>query len=686
MMNDNGKTAGILTAGERNLVDETKKTLKEGLKTLRESAGTGDVVAAWENVLRELCGFDSELFIVSTMGMLKAGKSSLVNLLARSRSASPTGYGSDTTLRPALVMQATQEKPEGEIEVWFENDPAGADGENGAAESRRKLLASVFDYLRGVAEEPKKARKASHALTSEKLEAVLCKPYGGQGNELPSEPLIVVVRVQRVEKSLLSDKVVVLDTPGLDSMNSEWTNSGWYHWLMAESDLLLFLQSSVAPLNQSAGTVIRKIKEENRRIPIWLIQNRMEAKHWMTEETQVEENEEQRGKALKNFENLGLKNPPQYTVNLGKATTAIFESEKIDPGKNLEKKDLEKDSGFGALEDAVKENLQNNAARQRRDNCANKVLAEYGNAEKLVEDFRRRKVEEASVQLDEKKKKIERAFKALENLFEPTKTPEGYRWTRIRDEDVRFDGGLFKFCGDEYEKAIDGTFGKDGVKVKELNDFKTRQLEDARRRVRGVRLDFCLEKISWSDGENGARQPLNSKISDAFKAFCTRIKDGNADAWETLKADWVERGSVDERIELGGEAGECFFRDYDSAGKTWCFFEKKRSAREAKDVLRGNKVEGKTLEDTLKAYFESEEKKARRGVAEWANNTLEKLARGFLKELDTRRRTEIERIDKEREAAERLKTRLDQVLEVLRSTRDKFAGGMKVGTEREGAR
>lgn len=677
MMNDNGKTAGILTAEERNLVKETKEKLEEGLKTLRESAGTGDVVAAWENVLRELRGFDSELFIVSTMGMLKAGKSSLVNLLARSRSASPTGYGSDTTLRPALVMQATLEKPEGEIEVWFENDPAGADGENGAAESRRKLLASVFDYLRGVAEEPKKARKASHALTSEKLEAVLCKPYGGQGNELPSEPLIVVVRVRRVKDSLLSDKVVVLDTPGLDSMNSEWTNSGWYHWLMAESDLLLFLQSSVAPLNQSAGTVIRKIKEENRRIPIWLIQNRMEAKHWMSEQTQQEENENQRGKALKNFENLGLKNPPQYTVNLGKATTAIFESEKIDPGKNLEKEDLEKDSGFGALEDAVKKNLQETAARQRRDNCANKVLVEYGNAEKLLENFRKEKVDEARERLEEKGKKIERAFETLENLFEPTKTPEGYRWTRIRPEDLRFDDGLFKFRGDEYGRMIDEAFGEDGVKVKQLNGFKARQLEDAEKHVRCVRLDLRPEKIFWSDGENGAKQSLNSKISEAFKEFCNRIKRGNAAALEALKADRVERGVVGERIALDGEAGECFFRDYDSAGKKFLFWwEKGRSAKEAKDVLRGNKVEGKTLEDTLKAYFEDEEKKARRGVAEWANKTLENLARDFLKKLEKRRDDELQKIRVDSDEAERLSARLKRALDVLSSTREKFFAGM----------
>lgn len=679
---NNNESCGILTAREREIVEKTKDELEHGRTILEKIPKSAEVVSAYGNILRELRGFDSELFIVSTMGMLKAGKSSLVNLLSRSKSASPTGYGSDTTLRPALVMQSRAEKPDGEIEVWFANSFADADDGDAesAARARRELLVSVFDYLRGVAPEPSEARRTSHPLTSEKLEAVLCKKHGGQGNELPSEPIIVIVRVPRAQDSLLSEKIVVLDTPGLDSMNSEWTNSGWYHWLMAESDLLLFLQSSVAPLNQSAGTVLRQIKEANRRIPIWLIQNRMEAKHWQPEEMQKDENERQRDNAAKNFKSFNLE-PINYTVNLGKATTAIFEAEKIDSEKKIDAETLRKDSGFDELEGDIKKSLQEHAARLRRGNCANKVLAEYENAEFRLEKFLREKVEDALAGLAGRENEIHAAFNALESLIEPTTTPDGLRWMRIRAEDVRFDDRAFMFSGDDYQNAVDRAFRDDGIKVEVLNEFKNQQLADAQKRVRDVRRSLLPEKIFWSDGENGAKQRLNSKISSAFRNFVEGIKGANGGAWVTLKAGLVERGVVGDRLELDGEAGKCSFRDYDSAGKKWCFFEKTRSAKEAKDVVRSGKVENKTLEDALKGYFDREVQKAREGVAAWANKELENLARDFLKKLEARRDDELRKVVADREEAERQGARLKRVLDVLRCTKEIFADEMGVGKD-----
>ena len=72
-------------------------------------------------VLNALAAFGAEFFVVSCIGMLKAGKSTLINLLARSKDASPTGFGFDTTLRPALITSSTE--PRGTIEVWLPNTP-----------------------------------------------------------------------------------------------------------------------------------------------------------------------------------------------------------------------------------------------------------------------------------------------------------------------------------------------------------------------------------------------------------------------------------------------------------------------------------------------------------------------------------------------------------------------------------
>lgn len=660
--------SGILTARERDVVENTKKKLAAGRKNLGGIAGTQELLARYDRISRELRGFDSELFIVTTMGMLKAGKSSLVNLLARSPYASPTGFGEDTTLRPALVMQTPEGKPNGEIEVWFENDITET------PEARRKILAEVFDYLREVAPQPQSAYPDSHPLTSEKLRRILCMSHGGKGNEIPKEPLLFVVRVPRDEASLLSKKIVVLDTPGLDSMNSEWTESGWYHWLMAESDLLLFLQSSVAPLNKEAGAVLREIREAKRDVPIWLIQNRMEAKHWQTETAQNDENDKQRETAVSQFEKFGMSRE-NYTVNLGKMCSVIFEQSKIDGGESRAEA-LKAESGFPELEKVIKENLDRNAARQRRRNCANKVLSEYDATEKSIEAFLEAQIRERTEELKKIEQALEGAYEELENLIEPTKTPRAKRMEKLKASEISVERiEVFRLCKDDYRKAPDQSFS-DGssYKVDKLNAFKRERCEEAERRVRATRLNLKTDDLDWAEeGNGGAKTRLREKIVGKFKAFLGSMPQ---ESWKLLDADGIGRGEVGEKIsDLAGETGECFFPDYSSAGRnkwTLGITKNARSRDDARKVIETTKDEGKTLEDTLEAYFKSEEEKVRNAVAAWANKRLDNLCRSFLEKLEQRKKEKLSELALKREEAETQKERLEQALKILRETKKDF--------------
>lgn len=56
----------------------------------------------WIQIARALEQFKANNLIVVVTGLLKAGKSTLVNLLAGSADVSPVGYGVDTTLRLLL--------------------------------------------------------------------------------------------------------------------------------------------------------------------------------------------------------------------------------------------------------------------------------------------------------------------------------------------------------------------------------------------------------------------------------------------------------------------------------------------------------------------------------------------------------------------------------------------------------
>jgi len=669
----NGSESGILEQRERDIVEKTKEKLEKGLKLLRETADAGELVPAWERILRELRGFDSELFIVTTMGMLKAGKSSLVNLLARSPYASPIGYGEDTTLRPALVMQARAGKPDGEIEVWFENDAS----EN--TEARRKILAEVFDYLRDVAPQPSNAYCNSHPLTSEKLSRILCGSDNGNGNELPKEPIIAVVRVPRDEASLLSEKIVVLDTPGLDSMNSKWTESGWYQWLIAESDLLLFLQSSVAPLNKEAGAVLREIKEAKREVPIWLIQNRMEAKHWQTEAAQNAANAAQRETAVSHFEKYGMSRE-NYTVNLGKMCSAIFEQEKIagDPESRAEA--LKEESGFPELEKAIKENLTRNAARLRKRNCARKVCAEYGETEKSLDTFLNMKIKERAENLAKTEQAIEDAYKELYEKIEPTKTSESGRIAKLKGSEICVKNDGFRFKADEYKEKLNQSFPEGSYKVEKLNDFKQECCGNAEKHIRKARLNLKASDVRWKEegeSENAVKKTLRDKLAEDFKNFIRNILDSKPSETRILGADNIERGTVGEDIsDLDGETGTCFFPDYSSAGRnkwTLGIMEKARSRDEALKYVDTTKADGITLQGKLEEYFKSEEKKAQEAVAAWANKRLKELCRDFLKKLEQRKDEKLSDIARKREEAETQEKRLSRTLDILRETKKDFA-------------
>ena len=75
----------------RKLVDKASKEIRRGIKQ-----------------------FDSTIAVVIVVGMLKAGKSTLINLFARNTNASPVGFGVDTTLRPALIKMREKSEAGGE--------------------------------------------------------------------------------------------------------------------------------------------------------------------------------------------------------------------------------------------------------------------------------------------------------------------------------------------------------------------------------------------------------------------------------------------------------------------------------------------------------------------------------------------------------------------------------------------
>lgn len=290
-------------------------------KLLGESAALDDEGAVQRHVaraLRAISQFDSGMEVIVCIGMLKAGKSTLVNLLTRSANASPMGYGQDTTLRPALIRMAA---PGTEARVLIFDAPAGLAEANRAEEVRR-----VMDYLRGIGSDGGPGLRVL-PLSDDVLTRVLCSAPGVY-RELPTEPLMVVVETPYcADCVLLRDrKRMILDMPGCDSPHAAVVRSGLYRELGKECDMALILQSTVAPLNEKAVELLHDLLGERSVSTIRLIQNRMETKVWLCPTELAAENALQQRNARRVFSLLaGDKQLHVDSVNLGLAYAGIFE-------------------------------------------------------------------------------------------------------------------------------------------------------------------------------------------------------------------------------------------------------------------------------------------------------------------------------------------------------------------------
>lgn len=403
--------------------------------------------------------FGSATFIVSCVGMLKSGKSTLVNLFSRNALASPTGYGFDTTLRPALITDC--EDSEGHIEIWLPNNPAQP--------LSKAIFDKLFFHLRGVSSPDNVPEVTCHTyrLTEANLRNALCKEEReAENNMLPTEPALVVVKVPRRENSLLSSEILILDTPGLDSGRSEWTaeNSERYSWIISNSDLLLFLQSSVSPLNLRAAVILHDIREHNPSTPVWLIQNEMILKPWLPEKRIKEATEEQRKIASEMFNRIS-RAFKQVNANLGKADSAIFD-------QTLSEEELDElweSSQFASMEQNIREDLRTNIGPIRRANCKTNALREIRQMEACIEQLDG----EAKSYMDlcrEEIREMEKFRSDLENILrDPQNTFPIIRDVEMKDDSIPINRDeLMKICKETYRQKL---LGKECYRRSDLENF-----------------------------------------------------------------------------------------------------------------------------------------------------------------------------------------------------------------------
>ena len=266
--------------------------------------------------------FDSKLFFVVIFGPLKAGKSTLTNTLA-GEYVSPTGFGKETTRRPSLVICGG----ESGIDQYFSTDPevnhflsqrrlrkdaggvAAAEDEIQKLGKVREAFDAVADYLRGIRGKDEfqgRIRVNTLHLNAPSLEQALTQ-------DLTTEPLLTVIRCKGGH--LLSHGVAIVDMPGLDGSRSNWRADPIHEWVISRAEFFLFVQSSVAALNNETHDFLKEIVAQSTKPPVWLVQNIFDARHWQPEEKRKKAADDQREEGKKRVIEL-LNEAPRAALGL----------------------------------------------------------------------------------------------------------------------------------------------------------------------------------------------------------------------------------------------------------------------------------------------------------------------------------------------------------------------------------
>jgi len=335
------------------------------------------------NIDRARRQFDSKLFFVVIFGPLKAGKSTLTNTLA-GEYVSPTGFGKETTRRPSLVICGVKSG----IDQYFSTDPevnhflsqrrlrkdsaagAAAEDETQKLGKVREAFDAVADYLRGIRSNDEfhgRIRVNTLHLNAASLEEALTQ-------DLTTEPLLTVIRSKGGH--LLSHGVAIVDMPGLDGSRSNWRADPIHEWVISRAEFFLFVQSSVAALNNETHDFLKEIVAQSTKPPVWLVQNIFDARHWQPEEKRKKAADEQREEGKRRVIEL-LNEAPRAALGLNVGLAWDAKSE--DQSEWLAR------SEFPKFESDLTDVLHAERALIQERNCLEYLSQRFGEAKKQLE-------------------------------------------------------------------------------------------------------------------------------------------------------------------------------------------------------------------------------------------------------------------------------------------------------------
>lgn len=318
-------------------------------------------------IQRSLARFRSNLLLMATIGSVKSGKSTLTNCLAH-RNLCATKLGIETTRLPMVILASDDGTERMEL---YSPLAAGSLGE-------QELFELVIDYLRKVAPEDfdEKVSIDRRNISQANLDA------WAQGHTSAGCAAIFLVEP---EARLLQAGIGIVDMPGMDGLTSNWHDEKLHEWMNENADYFLLVQSSFAALTPDTRDYLRTAMERSQR-PIRVVQNRIEAQHWLSPEEQQQQQEKQQYNTQRQMSDFIRKVIPGSWVNAGLAWWQHENKFRPTPPEHDISAAMARDSHLAPLEDEILADLRNPEATLRR-NSADYLLKTLESIDTRLKDF-----------------------------------------------------------------------------------------------------------------------------------------------------------------------------------------------------------------------------------------------------------------------------------------------------------
>ena len=432
---------------ELTLSDKTKNLLKrldpiilelknlcDKIKELCSKDECGDLQDGVKDILRRRRAFDSKTFFMVTFGMLKAGKSTLVNTFV-GKIVSPVGRAKETTLRSSIIMASDQDNKAG-IYLYSPTVNAQSSENDKVIEWQKDNGIRLMDFLTGLTtkEEFMQSFKEDYIPFSEPvLERLLTIAM------VPEYPNILppVIRVDASgankevgAANLLKDGVAILDTPGLDGSKANKDSDPFFTSLMSYGDYFLLVQSSMSAINKDCQELIAHLYHETKNAPLLVVFNEIASNFWLKPEVEKEKLREdsetasqELAKQLRN--ELGGIVPDIISINAGEASDAVF-GEKNDNRK--ERDGMIEESRIRSLRDRIVKTLREKRTAIKERNATDrmlKALEDTINKIDIIIKNIKSKEEKVTKEEGERWEKQNAAAASLINAFKQTGTNIG---------------------------------------------------------------------------------------------------------------------------------------------------------------------------------------------------------------------------------------------------------------------